>query len=383
LLWLGSGAPVSWEVAQAVQRLLNSADVIQDTTLLQGLFARPRTLLQRQTQRAQRRVVWQNGVEVNRTAQGLYRYATYLGSLGNLILQHTITTYYESHLEDLSCTADALAVECTHLIDLQPLPLPVGRTAFAAWVAQHLQALQAFLPLNTFCRALPRTMLVTEITDWLWDERLSQAFARYRQLSCAIVQGDPHHLEWDETPTMATEAPAAPVVLRQGPCPSILEQEKLRLGLSPGMPPQLPMVPAMHQTPRALTGTMLSTYVQHHQCDRLLSFDFLPFAQQPPKRALVDSAIGAARAGQGRAYEARTLAWLQQQGVPLYRIPDQDEAGQRLWRDSVGAGRSPSLQARQARTVQMLQSLIDAFASSPTAQPAPQTIGYLVQPVLL
>ena len=90
---------------------------------------------------------------------------------------------------------------------------------------------------------------------------------------------------------------------------------------------------------------MLSTYMQHHQCDRLLSFDFLPFAQQPPKRALVDSAIGAARAGQGRAYEARVLAWLQQQGVPLYRIPDQDDAGQRL-----------SLQARQARTVQMLQT---------------------------
>ena len=64
---------------------------------------------------------------------------------------------------------------------------------------------------------------------------------------------------------------------------------------------------------------------------------------------------------------------MQQQGTPLYRIPDQDDAGQRL-----------SLQARQSRTVQMLQTLIDAFASSTTtSQPAPQTIGYLVQPVLL
>ena len=120
------------------------------------------------------------------------------------------------------------------------------------------------------------------------------------------------------------------------------------------MPPQLPVVPAMHQTPRALTGTMLSTYMQHHQCDRLLSFDFLPFAQQPPKRALVDSTIGAARAGQGRAYEARVLAWLQQQEVPLYRIPDQDDAGQRL-----------SLQARQARTVQMLQLLLTPLPAAP------------------
>jgi AAA domain len=373
LIWLGSGPPVSWEVAQAVQQFLNSDGTTQDVTLLQGLFARPRALLQRQVQRTQRRVVLQNGVEVSRTPQGLYRYATYLGSLGNLMLQRTITAYYEERLEDISCTYDALAVECTHLIDLQVLPLPVGREAFTTWVSQHLQALQAFLPLNTFCLALPRPMLVAEITTWLWDERLSQAFARYRQLSCAIVQGDPRHLEWDEASEPATERPALPVALRQGPRPSILEQEKLRLGLSPGVPPQLPVVPARHQTPRALTGTMLSTYVQHRQCDRLLSFDFLSFAQQPPKRALVDSTIGAARAGQGRAYEARVLDWLQQQGAPLYRIPDQDEAGQRL-----------SLQARQARTVQMLQSLIDAFASSTTtSQPASQTIGYLVQPVLL
>ena len=52
-------------------------------------------------------------------------------------------------------------------------------------------------------------MLVAEITDWLWDERLSQAFARYRQLSSAIVQGDPRHLEWDEIPERATERSAS------------------------------------------------------------------------------------------------------------------------------------------------------------------------------
>ncbi len=156
-----------------------------------------------------------------------------------------ITAYYESRLEDMSCTADALAVECTHPLDLQPLPLPVGREAFTTWVAQHLQALQAFLPLNTFCWALPRTMLVAEITDWLWDERLSQAFARYRQLSSAIVQGDPRHLEWDETLERATErsAPTASrraVALRQGPQPPILAQEKMRLGLSARYAPAAP-----------------------------------------------------------------------------------------------------------------------------------------------
>ena len=36
LIWLGSGPPVPWEVAQAVQQLLNSDGVTQDATLLQG-----------------------------------------------------------------------------------------------------------------------------------------------------------------------------------------------------------------------------------------------------------------------------------------------------------------------------------------------------------
>src|SRR5262249_60036796 len=47
LFWLGSGAPVSWEVAQAVPQILNSDGVTKDTTLLHGLFARPRPLLPR------------------------------------------------------------------------------------------------------------------------------------------------------------------------------------------------------------------------------------------------------------------------------------------------------------------------------------------------
>ena len=95
LAWLGSGPPVSWEVAQAVRGLLDGEGVLHDAALMQGLFARPRTLLQREVQRAQRRVLLHNGIELSRTSQGSYRYATYLGSVGNTILQRTITAYYE------------------------------------------------------------------------------------------------------------------------------------------------------------------------------------------------------------------------------------------------------------------------------------------------
>ncbi len=350
LFWVGSGPPVSWEVAQAVRSYLQP-DLAFDATLAQGLFSRTRTLLQRQRQRGQRLLVLHNGVELSRTPQGLYRYATYLGSMGNLILQRTIAAYYGPRLEDFASTADALAVECTHRIDMQQLPLPTNRQAVHRWAAQHLQALQTLLPLNAFCRALPMELLVEEVTHWLWDERLAQAFAHYRQRSSAVAHGDPRLLEWDDTLPIDAEPPVTTVPLRAGPQPPMLAQAKVRLGLTTDTGPLLPAVPQGHQRPRALTGTMLGNYIQHRQCDRLLSFDFLPFAQQPAKRALVDSTVGAARAESGRAFEDRALTWLQQQGAPLIRIADQDVAGQRL-----------SLLERQAQSFEALNKLVDTCA---------------------
>ena len=348
LYWLGTGPPVSWEVAQAIRPLLQP-DYAPDTILAQGLFARTRTLLQQQRQRAVRRVVLHNDIELSRTPYGFYRYATYLGSIGNFILQRTIEDYYGPRLPEFSCTADAIAVTCSHRIDFQPLPLPVERQALRRWASQYLRVVQALFAFNAFCRALPRELLVDEATDWLWDARLAQAFVRYRQQSSEIATGDPQCLAWEEPDEAAQQAPT--VLICQGPQPSILAQEKTRLGLSVEATPYLPAVPAMHRAPRALTGTMVGNYIQHQQCDRLLSFDLLPYDQQPAKRALVDSALGAARAGQGQAFEAWALEWLQQQGATLYQVPEHETTGRRL-----------SLQERQAWSVDCLQRLIHTWA---------------------
>jgi replicative superfamily II helicase len=349
--WIGSGPPVSWEVAQAVRPLLQP-DYALGTTLAQGLFSRTRALWQRQQQRGQHLSVLHNGIELSRTPQGWYRYATYLGSMGNLILQRSIEAHYGPQLEDFSSTADAFAVECTHRIDLQQLSLPIGREAFRRWASQHLKALQALLPLNAFCRVLPTTLLVEEVTDWLWDERLSQMFAQYRQRSSAIAHGDPRHLKWNGTRRTEVEPPAATAPVRWGPEPSILAREKARLGIVAGEAPLLPTVPPVHRAPRALTGTALGTYIQHQQCDRLLSFDLLPFGQQPPKRVLVDTAVGAAHAGRGMAFEERVLAWMEQQGARLYRIAEQDAAGRHL-----------SLQERQEQSFDALKMLVNVCAT--------------------
>lgn len=373
LYWVGTGAPVSWEVAQAVKSLLQP-DAEPDAELSQGLFTRTRTLLQQERQRSSRRVVLHNGIELSRTPGGFYRYATYLGSVGNFILQRTIEAYYGDRLEDFSCSADAIAVTCSDRIDLQRLPLPIERGALPAWAAQHMQALQALFALNTFTRALPRHLLIEEATDLLWDERIAETFARYRRQTSEIAEGDPKYLEWEAPYSERDDQERLVGPIHPGPQPAILVQEQTRLGLIADAAPILPAVPAMHRTPRALTGTIVGNYMQHQQCDRLLSFDLLPYDQQPPKRALVDSVLGAARAGQGQAFEERVVEELAKQGVPLHRIPEEDEDGKRL-----------SLQQRQDMSVAVLTDIVQAIALGQSHigdEPEP-LVGILVQPVLI
>ncbi len=372
LYWLGSGPPVSWEVAQAVRPLLQP-EYVPDEELAQGLFTRTRALLQQQRHGAERRVVLHNGIELSRTPQGFYRYGTYLGSVGNFMLQRTIEARYGHRFEGFFCTADALAVICSDRIDFQLLSLPLDRAALRRWAGEHVRSLQALFEFNAFARALPQEMLIDETTDLLWDERVLHAFTVYRRQSSEIATGDPQWLEWDED--LQEEAVTAPFEtwIRQGPLPTILAQEKARLGLTADSPPALPAVPAAHHTPRALTGTMVGNFMQHQQCDRLLSFDLLPYAQQPPKRALVDQALGAVRAEQGRAFEEQAIAGLEKQGIALYRIPEHDPAGRRL-----------SLTERQERTAAFLTQLVqEAVAQRPSRGEEPVLLGVLVQPVLM
>ena len=369
LYWVGTGPPVSWEVAQAMRALLQPG-YEPDAALAQGLFARTRTLLQEQQQAAERRVILHNGIELSRTPLGFYRYATYLGTVGNLIVQRTMASYYSERIEDFVCTSDAIAVECSDLIDWQPLPLPQYREALRHWTTQHLKAIQALFAFNAFARALPRDLFIEEATDWLWDERLAEAFAIYRQQSSEIAQGDPQHLEWDGPQETTAVEPLADFNHPGPPEPSILAQEKARLGILDDAQPIVPAVPVFNKKPRALTGTIVGGYIQHQQCDRLLSFDLLPYDQQPPKRALVDSALGSTRAGEGQAFETWVLAWLEQRGDRLYHVLELDEAGRRL-----------TLQERQAQGLTYLAETIEAAAGQTPCRP--QALCTLAQAVLI
>ena len=155
LFWLGAGFRVSYEVAQSVRDVLQT-DVQQSAS---GLFSRTRKLFNDAAKRLKRVVVLHNGIEVERSLNNLYRYRTYLGSVGNLVLQWIIERDY-GDLKDFMVTSDSISIDCSHWIDFQTLHLPQDREDFVQWVANHLDSLYSLFPLNAFCEALPRALLV-------------------------------------------------------------------------------------------------------------------------------------------------------------------------------------------------------------------------------
>lgn len=362
LFWLGGGFRVSYEVAQAVREVLRPSAAEDDGAAALGLFARTRRLLQAQRERAERTVVLANGVEVSLNPQGLYRYRTFLGSLGNLILQWTIEHDLAAHVEDLTVTSDEVGVACSHRIDFRKLSLPVDRAAFRDWAARHLPALRALFPLNAFSAVLPRALLVEELTGFLFDPRVAEAFSRYRTASSEIVSGDPAVLEVRAPEALAPSPTYLDAAMPEEP---LLAWEKSRWGIEKerGRATALPDVP--YQL-RAFTGTMVSEYLRHDQCARWLSLGFQPAEARPAPRVRVDTEVEVLRTERGRLHEARVLAYLQAESDGVRVVAETDEAGT-----------VRPLRERFNVTLGQLNELIQE------ATAAPEKTLYLAQPVLI
>ncbi len=227
IIWLGAGFQISYEVAQAIQKLLQTPEAIDEDRTLQ-LFNRPQKLWNLELQQNRRVVKLANGMELGRKFSGLYQYRTFLGSLGNLLLQWSIEHSLAAQ-EGLVVTSDAIGIDCTHLVDFQQLQLPTNREAFYQWAANHKQALCAFFPLNEYASFLPIQWLIDELTDFLFDDRLAEAFSMYMKQTSDIVEGDPSVLEWN----FATSQENVPEPLQiQSDAEALLEWEKQRWGIS-------------------------------------------------------------------------------------------------------------------------------------------------------
>lgn len=291
LFWLGSGFRVSYEVAQSVREVLRT-DAQQSAS---GLFSRTRKLLGNATKNLKRAVVLHNGIEVERNMNGLYCYRTYLGSVGNLVLQGVIERDY-GDLEDFAITSNSLDIDCSHWINFQTLPLPQNREDFAHWVETHLESLYSLFPLNAFCEALPRALLIEEVTDFLFDPRIANTFQHYLKHPSEIASGDPALLAEN-----IHETESQPVFLDTRIQTDLLTWEKQRWHAV-----QHAEQPSdLQYRPRSLTGTMVGAYFLHRQCERWLALSFVP-SEQTRWRAR-DTGLDTLRMERGNRHEKQVL----------------------------------------------------------------------------
>ena len=324
LVWVGLGAHVSWETAQAMGRILGTGTLPQDS----GLMTRTQKLFHRELSYSKNRVTLANGIEVVPGTRARFHFRTFLGSAGNLVLEWAVRDHFQD--DDLEVASSETGVECSRWIDFQKLNLPVTEKAFHTWVSAHFRVLRSLIPLSIFWRTLPRKQMVEEVADFLFDQRVADTFARYLKLGSDIVSGDmadlsePLPMAVDESPRFEMEAGAA-----------LLSHEKQTAKppedspfLFPGW--QSPCLDPDRGDARSLTATMVSDYIFHGQCDRRFCLSYLglahPVKEQDDVMVLVRE--------QGVQHEQAVLAALEQQGNRL-AIPEPAAAGEPRWAPSV------------------------------------------------
>lgn|GEM_PF-399133 len=343
LLWLGPGFQVSFEVAQSMRAVAGPLDGETDGADL-GLFDRTRRLLWKERDRRARMATLANGIEVLREFGGLYRYQTFLGSMGNLILRLAIEENPEG-FDGLYVASDEIAVACSHRIDFRTLSLPEDRKGFRRWVKTHFRLLRVLLPLNAFADALPNVLLVEELTDFLFDARVAEVFSRCLKLPSEIVSGDPGAL--DLVPEEAGSR--AGVFLQPAACAPLLALEKERLGIGREDPAPVSEISAGH-TPRSLFGIAIGEYMRHGQCERWLSCHFLPPSRRLSGKGRGDRAPGTAVSD--RQHRERAVALLADTGASLVSIDETDDLGRRR-----------SMKARFKETLDRLASMVSGLDS--------------------
>lgn len=360
IIWLGGGFRISYEVAQSIRQLLES-DTMPDEQANWGLFSRTRKLLRQEYKLYRQTLTLANGMRLGKTHTGFYRYYTFIGAMGNLILQWSLEHSQSAKQENFVVTGDEIAIECSHLIDFQTLSLPKNRGEYLEWIRPHRKAFAGLLQLNTFSKFLPDSLLLEEITDFLFDERLPRAFTNYERTAFKVIRGDIKDLE-----AFTPDRPNESATLQTQPLgTSLLEWERNRWKQNHSWQPQNFCNPVEYVS-KPLTGTLIGDYFRKQQCARSFHFHFLNPEQAPPKPNRIDDDTSLARMEWGQNFETEVLESLRSQYDQLIVIVESDVTGARL-----------SLTQRFQQTVEQVEKSIASLSEDPN-----QTI-LLAQAVLL
>ena len=416
LIWLGKGAHVSFDVAQMMRQICQRENVTPqtpeptvqsldantgDTPVSLGamgktdhetryqiererhtmedpaLFSRTRRLLADELKLESQKVILANGIEMvpGRKAPRLYR--TWLGSAGNLILEWSIRNYIDQ--KSIFTTSHEVGVECSHAIRFEHLNLPENRKKLETWVMANLNILRNLIPLNLYCRTLPPPLLAMEIADFLFDQRVLDAFTYYLSQTSQVLSGDlsrfsrfqshaapaaeneshrfdksnaindinnaannnpigpsdtlkdKNYLETYNYKIFSTNEDAAlHPPIPTPPSPSLLIKEKEKWS---GMAlPLLEKKSCMALNPSGtLTATMVSDYILYGQCSRRFCFKFLRKAPPEHSGFLKDTLAAKETAiQQGIGHEKDVLAALKAKGNELIPMLEKGSAKARF-----------------------------------------------------
>ena len=247
LFWIGFGIPTCYEVAQKMGEILLSTSTSPSASLSipstpdstpdsplpstpplipQGLLRRTQQLLQQARERMESSVVCESGMRIRRLKNGLYRYETFLGSIGNFILHHIIKEQFSPTIVGFSVRFDELGVECNAWVPIESLKLPDSPAHFQKWVSTRLPLLKGTFSWNHWLQALPEAQQKTEITSHLLDIRVLEHFKRYRQ----EVTSPPLQLEVSPTALLIDIKGASEPELPFEGTPWTLQQERQAWG---------------------------------------------------------------------------------------------------------------------------------------------------------
>lgn len=256
ILWAGCGVPICFEVAQKMGELLLGKHV------LQGLFHRTKQLLEKTRENIQRSKATSSGLRVRLTKNG-YAYDTFLGSVGNFIVQQIVKETFHDTIEGLWVHYDEIGIECSVFFDFSALPLPDSLTLLQKWLYAHTDLLKVHFSWNHWLHALPQPLAYKEIASYFLDERLVEAFKRYRNDSLLDSASLEHTL------VDAVEKPHAEPALFPG-MPWSIEDEKRVWGKL-----TFQEIPEHHTEEEVFTARQLQRYVEQQGCPRLARFQHL------------------------------------------------------------------------------------------------------------